>query len=916
MSDHEEEENEKLFCADRPKQGRAACKKCKQKCEAGQLRIAKLVPSPYGDGKMKNWHHLSCLFEQFLKQRPTTKRIESPDDIDGFDSLSDEDQGDILKQINDCNKSISEKYGLKITPRKPKTPQKKKEEPASEISLIKPNNSENKDNLFREFRRLVANITNESSYLEKTNLVSKLFTKGVDGSGFKGDIKLWSRLLLPGVVKRIYNLQSKQLIKLFSKIFDTNHELMLEHLEQGDIGETIQVFFEKSTTLKQVKKSKLTLKEVDKFLEELSQLTKEEEQMHLLKKIVSKCTPGDLKVIIRLIKHDLRMNAGAKHILDGVHPNAYVAYQSSRNIDSIIDRCLGNSGSQKVSALKAQISLMTPVLPMLAEACKSVEQAMKKCPNGMYSEIKYDGERVQVHKQGSTFRYFSRSLKPVLPHKVLHFKDFIPKAFPHADDLILDSEILMIDTKTGKPLPFGSLGIHKKSEFENACVCLFIFDCIYYNGEDLTKKPIKYRKSILQEKMIEIPNHIMFSEMQEINEEKELALMITKVLKLGLEGLVLKDVMSVYEPGKRHWLKVKKDYLLDGAMADSADLIVLGAWYGTGKKGGMMSVFLMGCYDPIKQIFLTVTKVHTGHDDKTLERLQTELDMIKISSDSTRIPSWLKCTKTMVPDFVAKDPKSQPVWEITGAEFTQHDVHTADGISIRFPRVTNIRQDKTWENATTLQELHHLFKESKNSIDCSLLMKPSSSSNEKNKHKRQHSVETSPNSKKIKKEPRNMDISNSKTIKKEPSNIDISNSKKIKKEPSNVDVSNSKKIKKESCSMDISNSSTKNKKPEIKIANPIPDYFHGVYLLLEDDVKEKDPECIRYFIAYGGTIVGKNDWKKATHYLHVKDKMRMPNIQCPKSVRHIVPGWIKQSIAKATLQDYRRYTVSLIPEEN
>ena len=59
----------------------------------------------------------------------------------------------------------------------------------------------------------------------------------------------------------------------------------------------------------------------------------------------------------------------------------------------------------------------------------------------------------------------------------------------------------------------------------------------------------------------------------------------------------MKDLKSTYEPGKRHWLKVKKDYLNEGAMADSADLVVLGAWYGTGNKGGLMSVFLMGCYD-------------------------------------------------------------------------------------------------------------------------------------------------------------------------------------------------------------------------------------------------------------------------------------------------------------------------------
>lgn len=113
---------------------------------------------------------------------------------------------------------------------------------------------------------------------------------------------------------------------------------------------------------------------------------------------------------------------------------------------------------------------------------------MKKCPRGMLSEVKYDGERVQVHKKGNEFRYFSRSLKPVLAHKVNTypgspvrgfqisctairvrspsfqvnlFKDYIPKAFPDGDDLILDSEVLMIDSTTGQPLPFGSLGIHK-----------------------------------------------------------------------------------------------------------------------------------------------------------------------------------------------------------------------------------------------------------------------------------------------------------------------------------------------------------------------------------------------------------------------------------------------------------------------
>ncbi|MEQ2209273.1 DNA ligase 3 [Xenoophorus captivus] len=109
--------------------------------------------------------------------------------------------------------------------------------------------------------------------------------------------------------------------------------------------------------------------------------------------------------------------------LDAVDPNAYDAFKASRNLGDVIERVLRNqqeasNGSGPRKLLTVEALLMTPVQPMLAEACKSIEHAMKKCPNGMYSEIKYDGERVQVHKNGNTFSYFSRSLKPVLPHKV------------------------------------------------------------------------------------------------------------------------------------------------------------------------------------------------------------------------------------------------------------------------------------------------------------------------------------------------------------------------------------------------------------------------------------------------------------------------------------------------------------------
>ncbi|KAF2900759.1 hypothetical protein ILUMI_05427 [Ignelater luminosus] len=940
MSDNEETASEeKPFCVDRAKQGRAACKKCKEKCLAGEIRIAKVVPSPFGAGKMKNWHHLDCIFEQFLKQRVTTKRIESPNDVDGWDDLSEEDKKEISKRIEESENAIAEKYGIKASPKKPNTnspskttPNKKgparrnsttgagsssssnnakssdKEKTPSKATHSSHKEGINKDLLFKEFRRLVCDVSNVNSYIEKSGIVSNVFTKGSDGKSFKGNITQWCRLLLPGVVKRVYNLQNKQLIKLFSKIFSTDQTAMLEHSKQGDISETIQEFFQESKKAKPIKKSILTIQEVDDFLEELSKMTKEDEQMNHFKTFVSKCTANDLKIVVRLVTHDLRMNAGAKHILDGVHPDAYSVYQSSRDLDTVINRCLKTKESSV--RVKASINLMTPVQPMLAEACKSVEQAMKKCPNGMFAEIKYDGERVQLHKHGSDFKYFSRNLKPVLSHKVSHFKDYIPQAFPHAKDLILDSEILMIDTISGKPLPFGTLGVHKKNEFKDANVCLFVFDCLFYNGESLVKQPIEHRKKILQENMTEIPNRIMFSEMEIIKKPEELSSMIAKVLEIGLEGLVLKDTKGIYEPGKRHWLKVKKDYLHDGAMADTADLIVLGAWYGTGKKGGMMSVFLMGCYDPNTQKYYTVTKVHTGHDDKTLEQLQTELKMVEISADPTKVPSWLKCTKTMIPDFVAENPKKQPVWEITGAEFTQHEVHTADGISIRFPRVTKIRHDKNWKTATTLEELKTLYQNSKENIDVRLLMNVS----DKNDGESSNSSNNDKTPTKAKKKQEGSVVNPIKTENKSKRKTDHSETK-IQVSPKRIKAEDPEPIKqeKENINQDINSSSKSEIDSLDKIKDPLPNVFDNIMLLVENGGQEEFEKWLRYFTAYGGVLLKPEEWKKASHVLHLEDSVKKQNITCPKSARHVIVEWIKDSISNNSLQDFRPYSVRWEP---
>jgi DNA ligase-3 len=322
-------------------------------------------------------------------------------------------------------------------------------------------------------------------------------------------------------------------------------------------------------------------------------------------------------------------------------------------------------------------------------------------------------------------------LKPVAANKVALFDKFVPLACPIAQSIILDAEVLMIDTTTDQLLPFGTLGVHKRKAFASAQPILVIFDILSLNGTDLLPMPIDQRRALLEKHVVPIKHRIQLSELRRImpkpvgegesraegkvRMEAELKALMTRCVHMGLEGLVLKDVKGKYAPGSRHWLKMKKDYLNDGAMADSADLVVVGAFYGHGSKGGTLSTFLMACYDADKKRWNTVCKVGNGHDDSTLAKINKQLlssgKMKKISKNFALVPDWLNIgSAAMTPDYVVVDPKSSPIWEIQGAEYaptTASSHHTACA-SIRFPRVSRVRSDKDFDAHTTESQLKAL----------------------------------------------------------------------------------------------------------------------------------------------------------------------------------------------------------------
>jgi DNA ligase 3 len=215
-------------------------------------------------------------------------------------------------------------------------------------------------------------------------------------------------------------------------------------------------------------------------------------------------------------------------------------------------------------------------------------------------------------------------------------------------------------------------------------VGIYFFDVLFIEGKSLLNFEFKKRRNILEKVITVIPNRIMVSEYVECvgsieNREVLLSNQISSAISLGLEGLVLKDLKSIYEPGARHWTKMKKGIglklqkiiskewlILVIWVSSNLIQVVLGAYFGSGSNGSIMSVFLMGCYDEDTKLFKTCCKCGNGHNTDKLVELNKELisNMKKIKQDFSLLPNWIDCDKSLTPDFICKNPWKSVVWEM------------------------------------------------------------------------------------------------------------------------------------------------------------------------------------------------------------------------------------------------------------
>ncbi len=523
----------------------------------------------------------------------------------------------------------------------------------------------------------------------------------------------------------------KLLIKAISQATGTPESKVVEtYRKTGDLGHTVELLKQgkpSSTGLLAFigsgQKESLTVRRVHDTLARIAKAQGEgsrDIKLRLLTGLLRDAEPIEARFIVRFVEGKLRIGIGDATILDALsivfagggsfRPIVERAYNLRADLGEIA-KLLAEKGLDGVKNIKPEVGV--PIKPMLAERHNNPVEMLKKVGGEAFVEYKYDGERAQIHKEGNTIWIYSRRLENIThqyPDVVEYAKQYIK-----ADEAIVEGEIVAVDPDTGEMRPFQILMTRKRKHdihkaMKEVPVKVFLFDALYIDGEDLTVKVLPERRKMLTS-IISPNDYINIAEYKRINNVEELEKMFMKAIEDGAEGVMVKAIheKSIYQAGNRGWLwiKYKRDYKSE--MSDSVDLVVVGAFYGRGRRAGKIGTILAAGYDPETDTFRTVCKVGTGFTDEELDRMTDLFQDYIIDHKHPRVISDIEPDIWLTPAIVA---------EIIGAELTLSPLHTCGrgiirpdaGISIRFPRFIRWRTDKSPEDATTCKELVELYR--------------------------------------------------------------------------------------------------------------------------------------------------------------------------------------------------------------
>ena len=489
----------------------------------------------------------------------------------------------------------------------------------------------------------------------------------------------------------------------------------------GDLGITASNIL-KLKTQTTFTAEKITLERVYETLFRIAKLEGKGSQdlkMKYISSLLNDATPLEAKFVLKILLGTLRLGIAENTIMDAL---AIAFTGKKENKEQIENAYNVSSDLGKVSLLiatdgideikKFKISLFSPIRPMLADRVKSEKEAIKKMSEIFAAEYKLDGERVQIHKQANEVVLFSRRLENITQY----YPDIVEnvKKSLSVNEGVFEAEIVPVNENTGEFLPFQEL-MHRRRKYklEKAIsqypITVNFFDVLYFDKKDCLNLEYSERRKIL-EKLVNEDDFSKLVPMLLVKNENEIEDFLENSINSGCEGLMLKTLDAPYRAGARgsNWLKLKREYRNE--LGDSLDLIVIGAYFGRGRRTGLYGTLLLGTYNPDKDNFPSVCKVGTGFTDESLDQLYQILSNKITLKKNSRVVSEMEADVWFEPELVL---------EIVASEITLSPIHKTglnlirkgSGFALRFPKFTGkIRYEKAVEDASTDEEVLTLYK--------------------------------------------------------------------------------------------------------------------------------------------------------------------------------------------------------------
>jgi DNA ligase 1 len=556
-----------------------------------------------------------------------------------------------------------------------------------------------------------------SSRLSLIEILSELFKITPAGEIDKIAYLIQGRLA-PFFVPLEIGMAEKTVARAIAQAYGANpDEVTKEFNRLGDMGKATEQINLKSKISNQ--KSQVTVLEVHKILSEIANMKGEgtvEKRQKLLSDLLSKMDPISAKHLVRIPLGNVRLGIGDPTVLDAL-ATAKLGDKSKRKLLEgaynrtsdlgLIAKTLWEKGLNGVERLEVRIG--SPIRSELCERLPSPQKVIEKMQE-VDAQYKYDGFRVQIHKDGDNIRIFSRNLEE-MTHM---FPELIKAAQTEvkAKTVILDGEALAYNPQSEEFLPFQeTTKRRRKHNISEMAAKLplkaFIFDILYKDGVPLIDKSLTVRMEILSKTITE-EGVLIKSKNQIIKEAKPLEIMLEDAISKGLEGVVVKKLESKYEAGARNfnWVKLKRHS--SGELNDTIDCVILGYITGRGKRIAFgAGALLVGLYDKKSDEFVTVSKIGTGLTDEEWREVHKRADKIKVDHKPARVNSLIIPSVWIKPEIVI---------EVLADEITRSPVHTAGktetepGYALRFPRLVSFRGlDKRAEDSTSVEELIEMY---------------------------------------------------------------------------------------------------------------------------------------------------------------------------------------------------------------